>query len=40
MEVVNVLVAVASLIVAAVAGIYIPLHLHYREQHKPDKDHE
>ena len=35
MEVVNVLIAVASLVVAAVAGIYIPLHLH-RKQNKDD----
>jgi hypothetical protein len=34
MEIVNLIVAVVSLIVTAVAGIYIPLHIHKR-----DKDH-
>lgn len=37
MEVVNLLVAIASLIVAIVAGIFIPLHIH-RDQHKHQKD--
>jgi hypothetical protein len=38
MEIVNLIIAIASLVVAAVAGIYIPLRLH-RDSHKPDKDH-
>ncbi len=37
MEIVNLVIAVASLIVAAVAGIYIPIYLH-RDSQKRNND--
>lgn len=37
MEIVNILITVASLVVAAIAGIYIPLRLH-GDTRKPHKD--
>jgi len=38
MDISNIIVSVLSIIIAAVAGIYIPLYLH-RESKKSDKDH-
>lgn len=38
MEIVNLITAIAGLVVTAVAGIYIPLHLHHKDSHKRDKD--
>lgn len=39
MEITNLIIAIASLVVTAVAGIYIPLYLHNRESKKSEKDH-
>ena len=38
MEIVNLVIAVTTLIVTAVAGIYIPLYLH-KDSQKRKKDH-